>query len=369
VNQAAKPPAAVRELMQAGVALAPLTSLGLGGSAEHFVRVESREALIDALRFAREHDLPVTVLGGGSNVVISDAGIAGMTIAIATRGVSVQRDAARVIVQAQAGEPWDALVARCVADDLAGLECLSGIPGLVGATPIQNVGAYGQEVSDTIAAVEVLDRESLQVTTLAPSACDFAYRHSAFKRAPARYVVLSVSFALTPGGAPALRYAELTQALAHVPSPSLEQTRACVLALRAKKSMLLDPHDANFRSAGSFFTNPIVSSAQADAVAQRALAAGLIADAAELPRYPQADGRVKLAAGWLIERSGTHKGERLGAVGVSTRHALALVHHGGARTQDLIELAKLVRARVEQRFGVTLVAEPVLLGFATEPLR
>jgi UDP-N-acetylmuramate dehydrogenase len=362
----------VSRAVAANVLLAPLTSLSLGGAAERFVRVDSREALTDALREAQRNAWPVTLLGGGSNVVVSDAGVPGLVIAMATRGVSLEHDAsARVLVRAEAGEPWDALVARCVDENLAGLECLAGIPGLVGATPIQNVGAYGQEVSDSIVQVEVLDRASLAVTTLVPRECAFAYRHSAFKERPDRYVVLGVTFALASGGAPALRYAELAQALATKPgaaAPSLRETRDTVLALRAKKSMLLDASDENGRSAGSFFTNPIVTTAQADDVVQRALAAKLVASAELVPRYPQPDGRIKLAAGWLIERSGTHKGERHGSVGISSRHALALVHHGGGSARELVALAKLVRSRVEQRFGVTLVPEPVFLGFAGDPL-
>ncbi len=349
------------------VSLAPLTSLQLGGAAEHFVRVEDRPALLDALRWARDRTLPVTLLGGGSNVVVSDEGVPGLTIAIATRGVSRSREAGRVNVRAQAGEPWDALVAACVSDQLAGVECLSGIPGLVGATPIQNVGAYGQEVSDTIVRVELLDRETLSVTTRNASECAFAYRHSAFKEAPARYIVLAVELSLVERGAPALRYAELSQALAAERAPSVQQVRETVLSLRAKKSMLLDANDENGRSAGSFFTNPIVSAGQAAEVVARALAAGMVRDAAEVPRYPLPDGRVKLAAGFLIERSGTRKGEQHGPVGISTKHALALVHRGGGSARELIALAKLVQQRVQDVFGVALVPEPVMVGFARDP--
>ncbi|HEX2676818.1 MAG TPA: UDP-N-acetylmuramate dehydrogenase [Polyangiales bacterium] len=358
----AKQPAALR------VPLAPLTSLQLGGAAEHFVRAEDRATLIDALRWARARSLPVTLLGGGSNVVVSDDGVPGLVIAMATRGVTRTRENERVRVRAEAGEPWDALVDACVNDALAGIECMSGIPGLVGATPIQNVGAYGQEVADTITSVEVLDRTTLEVKTLAPQACGFAYRHSAFKADPARYVVLAVELELVPDGAPTLRYAELVQALGARTKASLAETRATVLQLRAKKSMLLDPSDENGRSAGSFFTNPIVSAAQADDVMQRALQLGVAQQAADVPRYPQPDGRVKLAAGWLIERSGTRRGERHGTVGISTRHALALVHHGGGTAADLIALAREVQARVARAFAIDLAAEPVFVGFAKPPL-
>jgi UDP-N-acetylmuramate dehydrogenase len=347
---------------QSDVPLAPLTTLQLGGAAEHFLRVARRPQLIAALRWAKKRRIPVTLLGGGSNVIVPDAGLSGLTLQVAIRGVQRVRAGQFLRVTASAGEPWDELVASCVHQGLAGLECLSGIPGLVGATPIQNVGAYGQEVADTICAVEVLDRKSLEVKRLRPHQCRFTYRGSRFKDDPARFVVLSVEYELQAGGAPALRYAELQRALAHEAAPSLSLVRETVLKLRAAKSMLLDASDENHRSAGSFFTNPIVTRRKASAVAARAVARGLIATATEMPRFPQDDGHVKLAAGWLIERSGTRKGERHGPVGISTRHALCLVHNGGGSTRELLSLATLVASRVKDVFGVELAREPVLLG-------
>lgn len=330
--------------------LAPYTSLGLGGPARSFVLATREDEIGELLTSARERDLRVAILGGGSNLVVSDEGWPGLVIAIRTRGIKTTRDGDRVLVEAAAGEPWDALVERTVQSDLAGLECLSGIPGLVGATPIQNVGAYGQEVSETIVSVRALERRTLEVVTLSAADCAFAYRDSALKRDAERFVVLSVTFALRPGGAPSVRYAELERALADGPR-DLCTVRETVIALRRHKSMVIDPGDPNRRSAGSFFTNPIVDVAIADA---------LSAAHDGMPRWAQPDGRIKLAAGWLIERAGIAKGLRRGAVGISTKHALALVHHGGGTTRELLALADEVRAAVRAKFGVELEREPVL---------
>jgi UDP-N-acetylmuramate dehydrogenase len=342
------------------VPLAPLTTLELGGPASYFVRADDEATVVEALQWAGRRGVPVFVLGGGSNLVVGDAGFDGLVLQVAPRGLEFREAGAETLVLAAAGQPWDALVAEAVARQLAGIECLAGIPGLVGATPIQNVGAYGQEVAETIRSVRVLDRQSLAVVDLTPAACGFGYRDSAFKRAPDRHVVLAVTFALRPGGAPALRYGELAQAVA--PTATLAEVRAAVVALRRRKSMVIDPADENRRSAGSFFMNPIVAPAQAARVVQQALSEGLVTDAAQVPRYPAPGGQIKLAAGWLIERAGVAKGYRRGPVGVSSRHALALVHHGGGRTADLLALAREVRDAVAARFGVRLVPEPVLLG-------
>jgi UDP-N-acetylmuramate dehydrogenase len=278
---------------------------------------------------------------------------------VAPPGLTFREEGGAVLVTAGAGQPWDALVAEAVGRGLAGVECLAGIPGFVGATPIQNVGAYGQEVSETIRQVRVMDRASLAVTELDTAACGFGYRDSQFKRTPDRQVVLAVTFALRPGGAPALRYPELRQALPG--EASLAEVRSTVLGLRRRKSMVIDPSDENRRSAGSFFMNPIVAPEEAERIANLAVAEGLVADRSQVPRFP-APGGVKLAAGWLIEKAGVAKGFRQGPVGVSSRHALALVHHGGGRTADLLALARLVRDTVAVRFGVRLVPEPMLVG-------
>jgi UDP-N-acetylmuramate dehydrogenase len=356
----------IADAIEPDVALSRWTTLQLGGPAAEFVRVDREAGVRDAARYARDRDAPLLVLGEGSNLVVADAGFGGLVVRMDTRGVESRRDGERVLVTAAAGEPWDAFVARAVAEGLSGVECLSGIPGLVGATPIQNVGAYGQEVSDVVVSVRALDREADEVVDVPAADCGFGYRDSAFKRdASSRRIVLAVTFALRPGGAPTVRYAELGRALSDAGNdrPSLADVRDAVLGLRRRKSMVIDPSDENRRSAGSFFTNPIVSAAEADRVVGVAVRAGLARSAAEVPRW-EAAGGVKLAAGWLVERSGTRKGERRGAVGVSTRHALALVHHGGGTTAELLAFADEVRRRVRSTFGVDLAMEPVCVGRA-----
>jgi UDP-N-acetylmuramate dehydrogenase len=353
----------------AHVPLAALTTLELGGPAEHFTRVTSRDELHHAVEFARGKGLPLTVLGGGSNIVVSSAGIAGLVVHMATRGISVSPSGGKVHVTAEAGEPWDDFVALNVAAGRAGIECLSGIPGLVGATPIQNVGAYGQEVSSTIASVEVLDLRDGSTATLSHADCAFAYRDSRLKRERGRWTVLAVTFSLEPGGAPTVAYRELEQALAVGPATgatarprTLAEVRETVLSLRRRKSMVLDPSDENRRSAGSFFTNPILPAAAAESVIALAVAQGMVARAEEVPRYPAGSGKTKLAAGWLIERAGVTKGLRSGAFGVSSKHALALVHHGGGRAEDLRAFAESIRGRVHEVFGVRLDFEPEFIG-------
>jgi UDP-N-acetylmuramate dehydrogenase len=354
-------PLALREL----VPLAPLTTLGVGGSARYVVDGHDDATIVEALRWARAHGVPVRVLGGGSNVVVPDAGFDGLVVRVLTRGTSWLHAGADMQLEAAAGEPWDALVAESVRRLCQGLECLSGIPGLVGATPIQNVGAYGQEVAETILSVRALDRASLAVSSLPARACRFSYRDSFFKsEAPERYVVLGVRFGLRPLEPPAVRYAELERRLAERPAaaapPTLAEVRDAVLELRKKKSMLLDAADPNGRSCGSFFVNPVVSAELANAVER---AAGDL----RMPRYPQPDGRVKLAAGWLIERAGFAKGTRRGAVGLSTEHALAIVCHDGATASEVEAFAREIVLSVQARFGVRLVPEPVFFG-AGQPL-
>jgi UDP-N-acetylmuramate dehydrogenase len=345
-----------------GVPLAPLTTLELGGPARHLVDATDDDTIAEALRWAEARHLPTAILGGGSNLVVGDAGFDGLVVRIETRGLRFEAVGDEVLVTAAAGEPWDPLVAQVVGRGLGGIECLSGIPGLVGATPIQNVGAYGQEVAETIRSVRVLERGTWRTRELPPAECRFGYRDSAFKHEPERYVVLGVTFALRSAAAPALRYRELTDALAANPRPTLAEARATVLALRARKSMLVVPDDPNRRSAGSFFMNPILRAGDAEAVAARSGA-----DGAVMPRWPAPGGRVKLSAGWLIERAGISRGMRRGAVGVSSAHALALVHHGGGTTAELLALAREVAAAVQARFGVTLCPEPTFLGLGSGP--
>jgi UDP-N-acetylmuramate dehydrogenase len=340
------------------VPLAGLTTLELGGPARWFAEPADETALCEALTWADARGIATVVIGGGSNLVVADAGVDALVIRYVARGVAIEREGPRVVVRAAAGEPWDGLVASCVEGGLGGLECLSGIPGAVGATPIQNVGAYGCEIADTLARVRVLDRADGSIAWWTPERCELGYRTSVFKRAPNLHIVLAVEYALTPGVVAPARYAELTRALG--PAPSLHDVREAVLGLRRGKSMVIDPGDPNRRSVGSFFTNPIVEPSQADDVAARARA--LLGAEVELPRWPTPDGRVKLAAAWLIERSDIARGLRHGHVGVSSRHTLALVHHGGGTTTELLALARGIRDCVRARWGVELVPEPVLLG-------
>jgi UDP-N-acetylmuramate dehydrogenase len=348
--------------IQRDVPLAPRTTLELGGPARELVRVTDDNELRAALEWAREHERPVVVLGGGSNVVVADEGVDALVIELAQRGIRVATSADRVSITAAAGEPWDPLVASTVAHGWAGLECLSGIPGSVGATPIQNVGAYGQDVAETITRVRVLDRETGDPVTLEAEACAFTYRDSAFKRDPTRWIVLDVEFELRTDARPTIRYPELVRQLADRSTPSVVDVRETVLGLRRAKSMVIDPTDDNRRSVGSFFTNPIVAATEADHLVELAVERGLVESAADVPRFAAPGGRAKLAAAWLIERAGFVRGERRGSVGISSRHALALVHHGGGTTRELLALAREIADRVQERFGVALQPEPMLLG-------
>lgn len=338
------------------VPLAPLTTLGLGGRARYYVRAVGEETVVDALRWASERSQPLAILGGGSNVIVPDEGYAGLVVHVVMDRLEAEEGG---VLRVEAGVPWERVVDVSLGRGWAGLECLTGIPGLTGATPIQNVGAYGQEVADVIERVHVLRRDTLEREALAPAACDFGYRDSVFKREPGRFVVTAVDFRLRPGGAPSVRYAELAQRLGA--NATLDDVRRTVLALRRRKSMVLDPGDPNRRSVGSFFLNPVISSGEADRVVADALRKGWVSRASDVPRYPVEDGQVKLAAAWLIEKSGIEKGTRRGAFGVSTRHALALVHHGGGSTKALLTFADEIAQRVYDHFGIELQREPRLL--------
>jgi UDP-N-acetylmuramate dehydrogenase len=370
------PPLAIAD----AVPLAPLTTLRLGGAARHLIEAHDDATALAGVQWAEGRGLPLVVLGGGSNLVVADRGFDGVVLRMMNRGLRAQTAGGEVLVYAAAGEPWDALVETAVARGWAGLECLSGIPGLVGATPIQNVGAYGQEVAETIRQVAALERTSGRLVTLTPADCEFGYRDSMFKQRPDDYVVLGVTFALVPGGAPRLRYRELEAALAARLDGSratvLADVREAVLTLRRRKSMLIEPGAAaggvaspsevaaaaNRRSVGSFFTNPVLTPAAATQVVERAVAAGVAQQSTDVPQFSSNGGRVKLSAAWLIEHAGFPKGFRRGAVGISTDHALALVHHGGGTTADLLALAADIQGAVRALFGVTLAPEPVLLG-------
>jgi UDP-N-acetylmuramate dehydrogenase len=332
--------------------------MGVGGSARFFVEASDEATIVSAVAWAESHHVPIRVLGGGSNVVVADAGVDDLVVKVDLRGVSSREVGGAMEVTAAAGEPWDPFVERAVAEGWGGLECLSGIPGLIGATPIQNVGAYGQEVSQTVTAVRVLGRRSGEITTLAAAECSFGYRTSRFKGADSeRFVVLAVTYRLSRDGSPAIRYADLERDLERrgISRPSLADVRGSVLAIRRSKSMVLDPHDPNRRSCGSFFLNPIVDAA---ALARVERAVG----EPSMPRRPEAGGRTKLSAAWLIERAGFRRGEGPGPVALSTRHSLAIVCRQGARAADVAAFAREIKTRVEERFGVHLEPEPVLWG-------
>jgi UDP-N-acetylmuramate dehydrogenase len=328
------------------VELAPYTTLRLGGPARSLTEATTEDELV-----AAASDPTVLLLAGGSNVVVADAGVDATVARVLTRGVSVRDDGDRVRVRAAAGEPWDDLVTRCVTDGLVGIECLAGIPGSTGATPIQNVGAYGQEVADVLGAVRVLDRRSGTIAELAPEACGFGYRTSAFKREPGRWAVLEVELVLERGdlGAP-VRYAELARALGvdvEGRAP-LADVREAVLELRRAKGMVLDAADHDTWSAGSFFTNPFVAPAE-------------LPDGA--PAFAQPDGSVKTSAAWLIEQAGFARGYGDPAgIAISTKHTLALTNRGGGTTAQLVALAREIASGVRARFGVTLEPEPVFVG-------
>ena len=346
---------------QAQVPLAGYTTLRLGGPAGRFAEAADDVELVAQVWAADERGEPLLVLGGGSNLVVADEGFPGTVVHVATRGIRHEPDGDRVLLTVAAGEDWDTVVAGTVADGLAGLECLSGIPGLAGATPIQNVGAYGQEVAQTLVAVRGYDRERGEVVDLTAADCGFGYRTSAFKRSlrswaaggpgvTGRFVVLGVTFRLERSARSApVRYAELARALgvSEGGRAPLSEVRSAVLALRRGKGMVLDPADPDTRSAGSFFTNPVLPEAPPDA-----------------PTWPAGKGLVKVSAAWLIERAGFRKGHPGpgGRVALSGRHVLALTHRGGGTTADLLALAAEVRDGVRARFGVTLTAEPVLVG-------
>jgi UDP-N-acetylmuramate dehydrogenase len=346
-----------------GVPLAPRTTLRLGGPARRLAEVESERDVALAVCEADARGERVLVLGGGSNVVIGDAGFDGLVVDMELRGVRLTRGAERGVVRVEvaAGEEWDALVLRCVEEGLAGVECLAGIPGRVGATPIQNVGAYGQEVSETLVSLRALDRATGAVVEMDAAACAFGYRRSVFKGA-ARYVVVSVTFALSERRTSAgVRYAELARALgvAEGGEAPIDQVRTTVIALRRAKGMVLDPADPDSVSAGSFFVNPVLDAAALAALDGRVTVAR--GPDARAPRFAAEGGAHKVSAAWLIEQAGFGKGLSSGPVGISTKHALALVNRGGATARELLDFAAVIQRGVLQAFGVALSAEPVII--------
>jgi UDP-N-acetylmuramate dehydrogenase len=348
--------------------LAPFTTLGIGGPARWFVLAASEEELVEAAAWARERGLRLFVLGGGSNLLVSDAGFDGLVLRVGLRGIAVtdaSGETGQKVYGAAAGENWDDLVERAVRDNCAGIECLAGIPGTVGGTPVQNVGAYGQEVAAVVERVRVFDLSEFVFHEFSANECGFDYRRSRFNSTDrGRYIVTRVDYRLTHGGAPTLRYADLQRAIARDAAvgtePSVAQVAALVRQVRQAKGMLLVDGDPDCRSAGSFFKNPVVSSAQVRAIAR--------SSGREPPRFPagsgeESVGRVKVPAAWLIEQAGFAKGHVLGRAGVSSRHPLALINRGGASAEDVLALAGQIRGAVEARLGVHLEMEPVMVGF------
>jgi UDP-N-acetylmuramate dehydrogenase len=345
------------------VKLADYTTLRLGGPARGFIRADSEEELIEAVWAADGGGEPILILGGGSNLVVADEGFDGTVIQVAAKGID--RDPGDGLVTVAAGEDWDAVVAWTIAEGLAGLECLSGIPGLAGATPIQNVGAYGQEVSDSITEVRTYDRVTGQISIIPNERCGFGYRTSVFKRDDARrHVVLSVTFQLAVQSVSApVRYAELAAALGIAVGDQVASTtaRSAVIELRRRKGMLIDGADPDTRSAGSFFVNPVLDPAALAAV--EAAARARCGPDTRVPSFPAGTGLVKVPAAWLIERAGFGKGYSPGdGARISAKHTLALVNAGSATTASLMALARQIRDGVHDAFGVSLAAEPVLVG-------
>ncbi len=338
------------------IALAPLTTLGIGGPARWFVEATSEAEISEACAWARERGVPLFVLGGGSNVLVADAGFDGLALHIAVKGLEFEGD----LLRTGAGEVWDNCVEQATEAGLAGVECLAGIPGTVGGTPVQNVGAYGQEVSSVIERVRAFDRTTQEFVEFANADCGFAYRRSRFNTTDrGRYVVTRVDYRLRRNGAPALGYADLK---AHFSgwkkTPSLTEVAEAVRGIRRSKGMLLVEGDPDCRSVGSFFKNPSVAPEVAERVTQIAADSRLT-----LRMFPAEGGMVKISAAWLIEQAGFHKGYAMGTAGISSKHTLALINRGGATAAEIVALAEKIRTAVEARFGIRLEMEPEMVGF------
>lgn len=334
------------------VPLAGLTTLKIGGKARLFVRAENEQEVTEAFQFAEENEFDLFVLGGGSNILVSDEGFDGLVLQIALKGIEVKEN----IVTVQAGEDWDEFVAFCVGRKLAGIECLSGIPGFVGGTPVQNVGAYGQEVSETITKVRAFDRKSREILELTNADCRFSYRTSIFNTTERnRFMVLAVTFALEKGGKPKIVYKDLREFFAGK-RPNLVRTREAVLQIRRAKSMVIDENDENSRSAGSFFKNPIVSNEKFAEIIEKT-------KLENIPTFKTDDQSVKIPAAWLIENTGFRKGYQKKRVGLSTKHTLALINRGGATAKEILALKDEIQTKVKEKFGIELIPEPVFVGF------
>jgi UDP-N-acetylmuramate dehydrogenase len=342
------------------VPLAPLTTLKVGGPARYFVEATTIAEVSEAVQFSQSRSLPLFVLGGGSNLVISDAGWPGLVLKIGITGINHRHGHDEVVFEAGAGEDWDKFVGLVVAHNIAGLECLSGIPGSVGGTPVQNVGAYGQEVAKTIDSVLALDLRDGQIHELCNEACGFSYRTSIFNTTErGRYIILQVNYTLKHGDDAHIAYADLKKYFAGwTEKPTLANTRDAVRKIRAGKGMLITEGDDDCRSAGSFFKNPILSADQYQALTARAAAKNL-----QIPSYPALDAQQKVSAAWLVEHSGFSRGYGHGPVGISRKHALAIVNRGNATAADVLALKEYIQQRVEEIWDIVLEPEPVFVGF------
>ena len=338
------------------VCLAKYTTLGVGGPARWLAEAQNESEVLEAVRFAHEQRLSLFTLGGGSNLLVSDSGFPGVVLRIALSGTSIAERGQKRIFSAGAGENWDAFVSRAVSVECSGIECLAGIPGTVGGTPVQNVGAYGQEVAETICLVRAFDLEKKEFVELPPEACGFAYRKSIFNGSRrGRYIVTRVDFALTPGGAASIRYADLQRHFSGAAAPGLAEVAAAVREIRRAKGMYLVEGDPDSATAGSFFKNPVIKARMLNAIKAAA------PEGTTVPQYPAQDGCVKLSAAWLVEQSGYPKGYALGNAGISSRHTLALINRGGATAAEILRLSDLIAAAVANKFGVCLEREPVWL--------
>ena len=345
--------------IQQNVLLAPLTTLRVGGPAHYFVSAATEDEVREAVSWARQRKLSIFVLGAGSNLVVADSGFSGLVLRIALSGIEQRPDQGKQAFTAAAGEEWDSLVALAVSNNCGGIECLSGIPGSVGGTPVQNVGAYGQEVSETISRVRALDLERDEIRELTNAECGFAYRTSIFNSSAAgRYIVLTVGFALTPAATPRIEYADLKKHFSGKAAPDLAEVRDAVRAIRRSKAMLLVEGDPDCQSAGSFFKNPIVTEHQYAELSSRPAASGKT-----VPRFTAANGQLKISAAWLVENAGFAKGLNRGRVGISSKHALAIVNRGGATAAEIVSFKNEIQQRVEEAFGIRLQPEPVFVGF------
>jgi len=347
-------------LIQKDVSLSEFTTFKIGGRAGFFASAGSETEVVEALQFANQKDLNIFILGGGSNVLIADEGFDGLVLQIALKGISTLQGKDKTLcIRAQAGEDWDEFVKFCVEKNLQGVECLSGIPGFIGGTPVQNVGAYGQEVSETIVSVRCFDRKNEKIVELTNADCEFAYRTSLFNTTEKnRFIVLAVTFALKVDGEPKIIYRDLQNYFGDR-KPNLKETREAIIKIRSEKSMVIDSQDPNSQSAGSFFKNPIVTKEKFAEIEKLAR----LLEIETVPFFKVDNNTVKIPAAWLIEKSGFHKGFQKETVGLSTKHTLAIVNLGNAKAADILALRDEIQSKVKLCFRVELKPEPIFVGF------